>query len=190
MTKASPFLIQNKFFYRSLLREVRSTLSPDRRAQAASDLFQSLSAALIDYSYVLSFASLPGEIDLTLLNQQLAREKRLLLPKVMGETFSIFAVTDIATQMEYCAPIYEPKPQLCEEINLNKLDCILVPGLGFDPAGNRLGYGKGYYDRFLQTLASKELHPMCIGIGFKEQLLAEPLPAESHDFRLDQLALF
>ncbi len=61
---------------------------------------------------------------------------------------------------------------------------IFVPGLAFSPDGHRLGYGHGYYDRFLRE------HPEAIkiGIGFPFQLLDE-LPVEPHDIRMDALVM-
>lgn len=62
------------------------------------------------------------------------------------------------------------------------LDMILVPMLGFDPSGNRLGYGGGYYDRFLP-----QVRPDCVTVGlcFEFGRLPSPLPANVHDMRLD-----
>jgi 5,10-methenyltetrahydrofolate synthetase len=64
---------------------------------------------------------------------------------------------------------------------------ILVPGLGFDMAGHRLGYGKGYYDQFLsQTPGTK---PKTIGVGFACQKMAGFIP-QPHDVPLDQVYYF
>ena len=60
-------------------------------------------------------------------------------------------------------------------------DLILMPLLGFDKAGTRLGYGGGYYDRTLATLTHK---PMLVGLAFAAQQL-DHIPAESHDVPLD-----
>lgn len=63
-----------------------------------------------------------------------------------------------------------------------ELDMILVPMLAFDEEGNRLGYGAGYYDKFLSLL-----RPNCIKIGLCFELgrRSELLPAEPHDIKLD-----
>ena len=68
----------------------------------------------------------------------------------------------------------------------DRLDMVILPGLLFDRAGNRLGYGGGFYDRFLAHRASQALR---VGLGFACQLADEPvrLPAEPHDMRLDIL---
>ncbi len=74
-----------------------------------------------------------------------------------------------------------PEPVEYKEIAPEKLDLILVPGLAFDLNGNRLGYGGGYYDRFLPKTQAKR-----VGICYEEQLLP-CVPAEEHDVPMDML---
>ena len=68
------------------------------------------------------------------------------------------------------------------EVYSGPIDLILVPGLAFDGAGGRLGYGAGYYDTFLQN------HPEAFkaGVCFRGQLVDE-VPMEEHDIYLDQI---
>jgi 5-formyltetrahydrofolate cyclo-ligase len=86
-------------------------------------------------------------------------------------------------------------PDLSSDWNLVSADSdasvvgALVPGLGFDRMGGRLGRGRGYYDRFLRETDSHRkamgLQPLIkIGIGFHEQVVEE-LPCELHDVKLD-----
>jgi 5-formyltetrahydrofolate cyclo-ligase len=60
-------------------------------------------------------------------------------------------------------------------------DALLIPLVGFDLAGYRLGYGGGYYDR---TLAAGRLRPFCIGLGYEDSCLTTIYP-QSHDVRMD-----
>lgn len=71
------------------------------------------------------------------------------------------------------------------EAPLNEIDCILVPGLGFDRERYRIGYGKGYYDRFLAGVGNIPT----IGVGFKEQFCEELLPRDPWDIPLHELLL-
>lgn len=71
-----------------------------------------------------------------------------------------------------------------EEIAITDIDLCLVPGLLFDPYGTRLGYGAGYYDRFLPKLRSDCTILAC---GFDCQLVGEALPCEATDFRLPEI---
>jgi len=68
------------------------------------------------------------------------------------------------------------------EVLRHELACLVVPGLAFDGAGDRLGYGKGYYDGFLARL---EKHVPLVAATFDFQLLEEPLPTEPHDVPVD-----
>lgn len=87
--------------------------------------------------------------------------------------------------------IREPKltlPLLPEEAWCS-LDWIVVPGLAFDGSGGRIGYGGGYYDRFMERLTRhgtdhREHHPVNVALAFEFQLV-EAVPMEAQDFRVD-----
>lgn len=68
-------------------------------------------------------------------------------------------------------------------IPVDQIDLVLVPGLGFDREGYRIGRGSGFYDRFL---AQPAFNGTACGIGFEPQLL-DQVPTASHDIRLDML---
>lgn len=92
-----------------------------------------------------------------------------------------YAFTDFAQLRPGKWGILEPDPQLCRPSE-NKNGLCLVPGLAFDKSGARLGYGKGYYDRFL---AAMEIDT--VGVCY-EALFLESIPAESHDKRVGRVA--
>lgn len=75
--------------------------------------------------------------------------------------------------------ILEPKPQAIRPVHTDLPDVWLVPGLAFDEAGNRLGRGKGFYDRLLQ-----EARGVKIALAYDFQLL-NGVPAAAHDVRMD-----
>lgn len=79
--------------------------------------------------------------------------------------------------------IREPNPDIAQRANLELLEAIVVPGVAFDSHGGRLGYGGGYYDRFLAKLERK---PPLIGFAFSCQLV-DQVPLEEHDYLLDYL---
>lgn len=107
-----------------------------------------------------------------------AEKKVFLLPCVRGEELEIRRFDGrekLCPGEGYAIP--EPVGQLFAE--LDRIDVILVPGVAFDKHLNRLGRGKGYYDKILkQTKAYK------LGICFDFQLLEE-LPTEEHDVKMD-----
>ena len=66
------------------------------------------------------------------------------------------------------------------EILLDKVDIAIIPGIGFTKKGERLGYGRGYYDRWF----SKNMVKVKVGVAFEEQIIAE-LPLEKTDINMD-----
>lgn len=149
-------MINSKEELRKIFLEKRAALSLERRRQASSELLERLLPLLADFDYVLSFSSIGSEIDMDQLNDHLESQGRLILPKVSGNNLLI----DQA------------------------ISCALIPALAFDSHRFRLGFGKGYYDRFLEGAKFAKW-----GVGFKEQLI-EKLPTEPHDQRLDKIYLF
>jgi len=74
------------------------------------------------------------------------------------------------------------EPRLgCEALEWNQLDLVLVPGLGFDRMGGRIGRGKGFFDRLLTLVRGVKC-----GVAFEEQV-CELIPVEAHDVRMDSL---
>ncbi|RDV38379.1 5-formyltetrahydrofolate cyclo-ligase [Bradymonadaceae bacterium TMQ3] len=77
--------------------------------------------------------------------------------------------------------IMEPEGPACD---LSRIEIFLVPGLGFDRRGHRLGSGRAYYDRALAGVT----HALLIGVGYDWQLIDEELPEEAHDRPMDIIA--
>lgn len=80
--------------------------------------------------------------------------------------------------------IYEPDTAICRPADVSALDAVILPGSAFDRKGGRLGYGGGYYDRFLASLTHR---PLLIGLAFDMQIVEE-VPKEPHDFRVQYVA--
>jgi 5-formyltetrahydrofolate cyclo-ligase len=177
---------------RSILKKKRSSLSPERRKKAHADLNFALLPLLKSYKTILSFHSLSEEIDTRWINQILAEEGKLYLPKVQHSAFmQIYQVKNPSNElMRSKWGLLEPDPFKCILIDIKKIDCILVPGLGFDKDHHRIGYGKGHYDQLLFQCRIHSFFPITIGIGFKEQFCECGLPHELHDIQVDDLKLF
>lgn len=131
---------------------------------------------------ILFYAPLPNEVDIwPLVSEALIANKIVALPGFDAEENSYVArqIGNLETDFERGQfGIREPKRN-CPEIPLNRLDLALVPGLGFDLAGRRLGRGKGFYDRLLVHISATKC-----GVGFDEQIVRE-IPTEPHDVCLD-----
>lgn len=95
-------------------------------------------------------------------------------------TLSVHALTGELTTHAY--GFYEPSAEN-PEVEVGRLELLLVPGLAFDRSGTRLGYGKGFYDRLLPQL--KPGVPV-VGVA-PSALIVEALPEEAHDVRMTHL---
>lgn len=78
--------------------------------------------------------------------------------------------------------ILEPKKNCIDEVSLDEIDMILVPGVVFDESGNRIGHGVGYYDKLLRN-SKNATH---IGLAFELQIV-DNIPAEEHDVKVDKI---
>lgn len=83
--------------------------------------------------------------------------------------------------------IPEPRSSAPRLATLAAIDVMIIPGLAYDRQGGRLGYGSGFYDRFLDRYDGMGLpHPFKIGVCYETQL-QEELPMEQHDLRVDRI---
>jgi 5-formyltetrahydrofolate cyclo-ligase len=131
---------------------------------------------------ILLYVALVGEVDLLLIFERaVADGKRIALPRFLPErdTYGAFFAGDNPLTP---GAFGIPEPAQDNPVPLNRLDLILVPGVGFDLRGRRLGRGKGFYDRMLS-----EAPGVKCGICFDQQML-EAIPVEPHDVGVDYLA--
>lgn len=112
---------------------------------------------------------------------------RLALPVALPASRGLQArvVSDLALDLRpgFCG-IAEPDPDRTSAMLPATIEAVMVPGSVFDLRGGRLGYGGGFYDRFLAQEASQALR---IGLAFAMQVVAGELPLAEHDQRLDFL---
>lgn len=112
-----------------------------------------------------------------LIRRALASGKIVCVPRVDGENLRLFKIRVPEKDLEPGAfGILEPKKS-CEEIPAAFPKIHIVPALAFDLCGNRLGYGKGFYDRFLKSVPAETVK-LVVGYDFQ---LTEILPAEKTD---------
>lgn len=176
---------ESKNYLRTIFLKRRKEISDSRRFQASSKATDFLMELVKDVPVVASFASLPYEINLWPINHLLAKQKKLVLPTVIGNELKLFAVDNLNDLKLSPLNILEPDPKTCRQISCREIGLILVPGISFDCVHTRLGYGKGHYDRLLAGIRQPR-H----GIGFNEQLSMDPLPQQDHDQKMDIVHLF
>ena len=133
---------------------------------------------------LLMYYSLPDEVNThAYIDQLLTEGKKILLPEVIdGENMVIREYTGKHDLKEGAFNIMEPIGSLFPEERYQELDLAIIPGMAFDGNHNRLGRGKGYYDRFLQKIPQVYK----IGICFPFQLVEE-IPTEETDIKMDAM---
>ena len=172
---------------RQKLLELRRALGEEARAEK-SQYIQNRFLALPEFrqaGQVMFFLNFNSEVATTeLVEKALALGKKVALPRCTpGRVLLPLEVRDIEADTEAgTLGIREPKAGLFQ-IEPSALDLIVVPGVGFDRNGNRLGFGGGYYDRFL-----KKLRPSTprVALAFACQV-SEELPVEEFDERITLL---
>lgn len=113
--------------------------------------------------------------------------RALHLPRVAGDGvgLEIYKVGSLAGLLPGYKGIMEPDPSTCEPTRLEEIDVVLVPGLGFDSTGTRLGRGGGHYDRLFTRLPETALR---VGVCWEFQMQDNPpLPRQEHDAVMDYL---
>lgn len=105
--------------------------------------------------------------------------KVVVVPKVIGDSMNFYEIKSMDELKISSFGIREPNHNFI--FDKNKIDLFLVPGVAFDMKGKRMGFGKGYYDRYLADLDAYK-----IGICFSEQL-DENIPVDNYDITMDEI---
>jgi 5-formyltetrahydrofolate cyclo-ligase len=174
---------------RASLRAKRRAVSPELRAKAAREVARNVDRVfrLRPGLRVAIYASFREELDSTPLIK-LARRRgcRIFLPRIDTRTVSMKFVEAIVGARETMNHLGIVEPHGTQAIRARWLDLVLLPLVGFDAHGMRLGMGGGYYDR---TFAYRNRHtawrgPRLVGVAYSFQQVPQ-IAAESHDVRLD-----
>ena len=169
---------EQKIALRRLIRQRKKMFSQEQLQQKSQKICEKLQQLLdnINYKHIMLYYPLPDEVDVRPLFDRIQANKCLILPTVLGDDIVPVSFTKDSTFKEGAFHILEPQ----NDCYNGPIDVILVPGMAFDKKGNRLGRGKGYYDRFLQ----QHLQTSTIGVCFDFQLL-DVVPSEDFDKKVD-----
>jgi len=131
---------------------------------------------------IFCYVSAGSEPDTSLVLEEILKSGKVLaVPKCLDKNGNMAAIK-IKSLSELIVGSFGIKEPVCGEVcKKSEIDLCVVPGLSFDKDGFRLGYGGGYYDRFL-----KEKDVYSIGICFNE-LYSERLPREENDIAVDEV---
>lgn len=187
------FIVAKKSSFRSDFKKILSNLDSRWLIAASHAISKQISALMeseieYDISQILCYASFfPGEVDLTPLIAEQINARTIYLPIIHPDSRMTFISIgqdwkELAQSGESGIPEPTESSGKSFDPSLSSQSIILVPGLAFDRTGNRLGRGRGYYDRFLSRPQNRNL--VKVGVCWEIQLVDE-IPTESHDIVMD-----
>ena len=166
---------------RSTIRQQKRAMSEEeiqRRSEKLAELFYT-SELYRNAATIYGYLPYNQEVRTTpMLEQALRDGKRIAVPKVYGEEMKFIYMEDLSQVEKGYAEI--PEPIADDPIADDETALVLMPGMAFDPQGHRIGYGGGFYDKFL---ASEPNHPT-LALCYEFQMLPS-LETEEHDIPVD-----
>ena len=169
---------------RELLLDKRSKLTEEEIHNKSKSIFDLLSSTALynNSTNVMLYIAFRNEVLTSgIINDLLKQNKRVFIPITIPKTKGLI-VSELKNPDEDLEignfGVLEPKKEAIREVNPEILDLVLVPGVGFDEEGYRIGYGAGYYDRFLPRVSPSV---PTIGLAFEIQLVHK-IPRDEYDF--------
>ncbi len=169
---------------RPMLKDRRAALSREEHAEKSRVIAAFAQDVLARYQTILAYGSKGTEVEtLSLIAELLGLGKTVAVPIIEKETRTLrlsrlesLADLEVST-FDVPEPVSHERPFAAAEVEV-----VLLPLLGFDGSGNRVGYGAGYYDRFLAA----NPHILKFGIAFACQEVSE-VSVNEFDVRLDMV---
>lgn len=163
---------------RRRIKNLRTMLDSVERESAATQVFERLekTAAFLMAEHILMYHSLPDELSTKTFLRKWGEKKHFYLPRVNGVNLDILPYDESRLEL---GAFHIEEPTGDNVVSSDILELIVVPAVAFDRRGNRLGRGKGFYDRLLNSVRATK-----IGVGYEFQLYDE-LPTEEHDIPMD-----
>lgn len=135
---------------------------------------------------ILFYFSFTGEVNtLEMIKQAQTEGKTIGIPRVRKEDNSFQAVPIQSIEQDLEKGPYgikQPKAALTEDLKVDQLDAVIVPGVAFDKSNYRLGRGGGHYDRFLEKLPPRT---PTIGLAFDFQIIDSLPEKQNHDIPVE-----
>lgn len=167
----------NKAEIRNKIKDLRNSLSEKEVTTRSKSIQNTLMniLKLYDYKDIFIYNSFKNEVSTKELIQELYKTSSIFLPKIIGDTMYSVKLNKRTNFKKNLFGIEEP---IGSSVDINNFICIM-PLLAVDESGNRIGFGKGYYDKFLKN-------KKCIKIGLCYDFqIIKGIPCESHDIPLD-----
>lgn len=166
----------NKSEQRQLQKEALKTLSIHQKQTESNRLYQLLfeTAAWQEAGTIAVTLSMPIELDTApIIEAAWSANKKTVVPKIVNHQMIFVPFDDGSSLQTGQLSIREPVTEVA--VSANKIDLVIVPGLAFTRSGARLGFGAGYYDRFLVNYTGKT-----IALALSPQI-KQNIPIEAHD---------
>ena len=174
--------MQKKQQIRAVLKEKRDHLSQEQIITYSERICEKILNYILakNPEMVFFYYPLGKEVNLLpLADKLLTSGKKIAFPRTSGEDMDFYQSTSLSDFQKGAFGIMEP---IGETMLEEPEAMILVPGLGFDKKGNRIGYGKGFYDRYFTRFPDTQK----LGIAYEVQILEE-LPADEYDIPMDRI---
>lgn len=171
---------------RKSMKQERDSLMPEERMSKSHDIYVRLKELSFDAEYqnIMLYSAIRSEADLTEYFTYMSDlGKSIYFPKVCGDTMEFYRVKSLDELTTGAFNIAEPDITQRYEPGCGRA-LMIVPGLAFSDAGYRVGYGKGFYDRYLSQNRMRE-NIKAIGTGYDFQLLTGISFEDAYDVALD-----
>ncbi|WP_106828599.1 5-formyltetrahydrofolate cyclo-ligase [Parabacteroides pacaensis] len=139
-----------------------------------TEIFQSSSCIAL-------YHAISGEVQTSKFIEKWHPKKRIVLPLIVENDLKLLLYQGKESLQPGKFGILEPSISCCPQIPETEVECIIIPGIAFDRQHNRMGRGKGYYDRLLNTISAPK-----IGLCFHFQLV-ENVPTDFFDKKMDYI---
>ena len=173
-----------KNLIRKQMKQLRADMTRTERFEKSMQIFEQLITVpeFKRADRIYTYVSMDNEIDtIMLIDYSLSLEKRVFVPRVSGKDMEFYEISDISELNPGYMGIYEPDIN-GKEPDYSRTGFMCMPGLAFDRSYNRIGYGGGFYDRYLSV--ENKLYKAAL--AYEAQLL-ENIPAQDGDVRPDMI---
>lgn len=184
-------ILSQKKELRKEAKSYRKSISENDRLDKSNAIINNIKA-LKEFQKAevfLMYASLPDEVETLSLIHELTEEgkRQVYCPVTQGDEMEFYRISSLEDLKEGNFHVLEPEPltENCLELQKDVHYCMLMPGLMFDKRGNRLGYGKGYYDKYLARVP-KDVNLTTVALSY-ESMVKDAIPAEETDWRADYI---
>ncbi len=173
-------------------KKLRSELSEEQRRQFNECIWHQLmnTKEYQSCKRLFVYVSFQSEINtIDIIDQAILHGKQVYIPRVEAHGIEFYEITSRKGLVRSTYGILEPAEDkenrfLSTPGSERKENVMLLPGLAFDSYGNRIGYGAGYYDKYLAIQGADVFHKLALAYDFQ---IMEQIPSEEFDIRADEI---